>query len=101
MSEAIGIRLEEEFLKKIEKISRKEVLDQSTTIRKLLEEGYQWFIKKKAIEDYVKGKVSFSEAARKAEVTLWEMEQLLVEHGFHSSYSLEDLRAELELLKNM
>lgn len=54
---------------------------------------------KKAAEDYLKGKVTLSEAARKAELTLWEMEKYLVDNGFKSSYSVEDLEKELRLLK--
>ena len=34
MNEAIGIRLNEEFLKKIEVLSKEEVLDRSSILRK-------------------------------------------------------------------
>ena len=47
MAEAIGIRLDKNFLKKIEKLSKEEVLDRSSTIRKLVYLGYQNLIKKK------------------------------------------------------
>ena len=55
--------------------------------------------KKKAADEYVKGKISLSEAARKAELTIWEMEQYLVDNGYISSYSIEDLEKELQSLK--
>lgn len=100
MGEAIGIRLEDSFLKKIEKLSKEEVLDRSNTIRKLLNLGYLDFIKKKAAEKYVKGKITMSEAAINAEITLWEMEEYLVEQGYKSQYSVEDLDQELNLIKN-
>lgn len=57
------------------------------------------WLAKKAAEDYLKGKVTLSEAARKAELTLWEMEKYLVDNGFKSSYSAEDLEKELRLLE--
>ncbi len=57
-------------------------------------------LKKKAIKDYIKGKVTLSEAARKVELTLWEMEKCLVDNGFKSSYSAEDLERELNLLSS-
>ncbi len=98
MSDAIGIRLDSESLRKIELISQQETQDRSTTIRKLIELGYRNFIKKKAMEDYVQGKITFSEAAARAELTLWEMEQFLVEQGYKSSYSVEDLEEELRLV---
>ena len=55
--------------------------------------------KKKAADEYLKGKITLSEAANRAELTIWEMEEYLVEKGFKSSYSTEDLERELRLLK--
>ena len=98
MAEAIGIRLDKEFLKKIEKLGKEEVLDRSSTIRKLVHLGYKNLIKKKAAQDYIQGKITISEAAHKAEITIWEMKQYLVEEGYKSSYSIEDLDKEMKLL---
>ena len=55
--------------------------------------------KNKAAYEYFKGKISLSEAARKAELTIWEMEQYLVVSGYKSSYSIDDLEKELQQLK--
>lgn len=98
MAEAIGIRLDKNFLKKIEKLSKEEVLDRSSTIRKLVYVGYQNIIKKKAMQEYTRGKITISEAANMAEITIWEMEQYLVEQGYKSSYSIEDLEKEIKLI---
>jgi len=98
MSEAIGIRLNQDFLKKIERLSKEEILDRSSTIRKLIHIGYQNFIKKKAAQDYTKGKITISKAAEIAETTIWEIEQYLVENGYKSSYSIEDINKELKLI---
>lgn len=57
------------------------------------------WLAKKAAEDYLKGEITLSEAARKADLTLWEMEKYLVDNGFKSGYSVEDLEKELRLLK--
>jgi len=99
MSEAIGIRLDKLFLKKIEKLSDEEIMDRSSTIRKLVYIGYNDFIKRKAAEDYMKGKITMSEVANRAEVTIWEMEKFLVENGYKSDYSIEDLERELNLME--
>ena len=96
MGEAIGIRLDESFLKKIEELGKEEVLDRSSTIRKLVYMGYISLIKKKSAEDYIKGKITISEAARRAEISIWEMEKYLVEQGYKSEYSVEDLNKELK-----
>ena len=66
MSEAIGIRLDKDFLKKIEK--------------------------------YMQGKITMSEAAHRAEITIFDMEQYLVEQGYKSSYSIEDLKREMRMI---
>lgn len=96
MGEAIGIRLDESFLKKIEELGKEEILDRSSTIRKLVYMGYVSLIKKKSAEDYIKGRITMSEAARRAEISIWEMEKYLVEQGYKSEYSVEDLNKELK-----
>ena len=98
MKESIGIRLPEEILKKIEQLSKEEFEDRSTIIRRLLFLGYTDLIKTKAAEKYVKGEITFSKAAKSAELTLWDMEKYLIDSGFKSDYSIEDLEKEIALL---
>lgn len=98
MDSAIGVRLTKDLLDKIERLSAKEAVDRSTIIRKLVALGYADLVKRQAAEDYFKGRLTISEAARRAELTVWEMERYLVEAGFKSSYSLKDLKEELKLL---
>lgn len=95
---AIGIRLPREVLSHIEKLSKEEREDRSTIIRKLVMLGYSDFMKEKAAQKYLSGKVTLSEAADQADLTLWEMERCLVERGFKSSYSIEDLEREANFL---
>ena len=52
-----------------------------------------------AAKIYIAGEITLSEATHRTETTLWEMEKFLVENGFKSNYSIEDLQAELEKLK--
>ena len=98
MAESIGVRFDKDFLKKIEKLSKEEVLDRSSTIRKLVHLGYQNLMKKKAVQDYIQGKITISEAAHRAEITIWEFELYLIEQGHKSSYSIEDIDKEMNLL---
>lgn len=100
MNKSIGIRLNKDFLKKIEELGKEEVLDRSSIIRKLSYIGYKELIKEKAFEDYLKGKITLSEAAHKAEMTVWEMAKFFVEKGHKSSYSIEDLEDEIKLLND-
>jgi predicted HTH domain antitoxin len=98
--DAIGIRLPKEMLTKIERLSKEEQEDRSTMIRKLVMMGYADYMKERAAERYRQGKVSLSKAAMEADLTLWEMERYLVERGYKSSYSAEDLERELGLLNS-
>lgn len=101
MEQPIGIRLPKELLRNIEKLSKKEMEDRSTVIRKLVMLGFKDFVLKKAAEEYIQGNITFSEAANEANATLWEFEKYLVEHGFKSNYSIEDLEREMKLLENL
>ncbi|MDP4039154.1 MAG: UPF0175 family protein [Candidatus Pacearchaeota archaeon] len=99
MSEPIGIRLPDEILKKIEQLGKRKMMDRSTIIRELVIKGYQELLKQMACEDYTKGNITFSEAASRAGLTLWDMEKCLVEKGFKSSYSIDDLEKEFKSFK--
>ncbi|MEK6970873.1 MAG: UPF0175 family protein [archaeon] len=96
-SQAIGIRVENEMLNKIDDVGKVEKMDRSTAIRMLLEVGYASYLQRKAAEWYKSGKVTMSKAAMDAHVSIWEMEQYLVRHGYKSSYSVDDLRHEMRL----
>ncbi len=98
MGEAVGVRLPEDLLKKIEELSRAEGDDRSTTMRKLIQRGFEEIAREHAAQAYRAGRVTLSEAADRAGLTLWEMEQYLVHHGYRSSYSIQDLARELEAL---
>ena len=97
--QAIGVRLDEKLLKKIDDFTERERLDRSTAMRLLIEEGYGNYSKRKAVEKYVSGKATISKAAELAGMTVWEFEQHLVCSGFKSNYSVEDLKEELGRIK--
>ena len=88
-----------EVLKKVEDLGKVELEDRSTILRRAIMHGLKDLLAKKAAEDYVRGKVTLSQAAKMAELTFWEMEKYLVDNGFKSSYSVEDLAKEMRLLK--
>ncbi len=98
MGQAIGIRLPKEVLKQIERLSKEESEDRSTVIRKLVILGYKDLMRRKVTEEYAAGSITISEAAYRAGLTIWEMERYLVERGFRSGYSIEDLEGEIKSL---
>jgi len=54
--------------------------------------------KEKAAEAYMQEKITLSEAAKTANLTIWEMQKYLIDKGFKSDYSIDDLEKELESL---
>ncbi len=97
--DAIGIRLPRDVLSRIEKLSKEEHEDRSTIIRKLVMLGYSDLVKERAAEKYRSGRATLSEASHQAGLTVWDMERYLVERGYKSSYSVEDLENELRVLR--
>ncbi len=96
MKTSIGVRLDKEFIEKLESTGEEENLDRSTIIRKFLQKGYRAYMKEKAADKYRKGEITISKAAEMADITVWEMEKFLVEEGYVSKYSIEDLMTEVE-----
>lgn len=101
MADIVAVRMDTEFLGKIDFLSQEEAVDRSTMIRELVRLGYQEKLKEIAAELYKLGRITFSEAAFRAGLTLWEMQHYLADKGITSSYSLEDLQEEMGLLKRV
>ena len=99
MTAAVGVRLPDDILRKVDSLGKADAEDRSTIIRKAVAVGLREMMGKRAAEEYLKGRITLSEAARKAELTLWEMEMFLVDNGFKSTYSMEELEKELRMLK--
>ncbi len=98
MPDAIAVRIEQNLLKKIDSLRKETATDRSTIVRELIQRGYKDLLKERAAREYREGKITFSEAAHRAELTLWEMEHYLVDAGFKSQYSLDDLEKEMQFL---
>lgn len=101
MDQAIGIRLPESFLSKISELSKEELVDRSTFMRKLIKKGYENYLKEKSLEKYKKGQITLSKAAEIANLTLFDMERYLIENGVKSDYDLDDFAREKDLLKQV
>ncbi len=99
MKDVIALRIGIELLREIDKLSKKMAVDRSTIVRELLIKGLKEFLKENAAQQYIERRITLSEAARLANLTIWEMECYLVERGFKSEYSIEDLEREMKVLK--
>ena len=75
------------------------LVNMAKMLGKLLKLGISDYLKQKAKERYLAGKVTLSEAARMANITIWEMQRYLVEECYLSKYSSEDLETDLKIIK--
>lgn len=96
MMKNISIRLSEDFMKEAERLARLELVDKSTIIREALEKGFAEIKLKIAIEMFAKGKVSTSEAANIADLSIGEMMDELVKRGLKPNITKEDIKGSLE-----
>lgn len=98
MDKPITTRLPEDFISNLKEISKKENIDLSTVIRKLLVGAINEWRIKFALDKYSKGEFSFGEAAEFARVSVWDLPELLKKHKIHMNYDLEELDKDLSTL---
>ena len=73
----LAVRVPAELDKEISEIIKKEKLDKATVVRNLLETGITEWRKQTALELLGKGKVTFTQAADIAKLSLWEFADLV------------------------
>lgn len=96
---SIGVRLSKNVLDYIESEAKKENVDRSVIIRRLMDKGIAELKKENAADLYMEGKTSISGAAEMASLTIPEMVEYLVSKGYKSDYSVEDFRRGVTLLE--
>lgn len=96
MTKTITTRLPDEFVKNLKEIAEKEHLDTSAVIRRLLAKSIEEWRKDYAVEQYRKGEFSFGQLAEFAEISVWDVPQLLKEKKVPFNYDEEELERELK-----
>ncbi len=86
MENVISVRLPEEDTILIGQFAEEYHKDRSTAIRELVEMGRIYF----AINEYIKGKVSFGKASNIAGLTVSEMIDLLTNLGIKNKLDVDD-----------
>ena len=65
----------------LDRISKEEKIDRSAVLRKVLDIGLREYMKRKAVEDYRRGRISVGKAAEEAEISIAEFYKLLIDEG--------------------
>jgi hypothetical protein len=87
-----SVRLPEDLLRSVRYLARRERLDESNVIRKLIALGTAEY----AVRLYREGKITLREAAELASVTPREMIEILLDHGVKGNVTVSQARKSLE-----
>jgi len=93
----IFTRVPEELEAELEAYLEDEKLDRGTAVRKLLSEGLEDWRRERALDTVANGEITFSEAAERADMSVWDFAQLAKERdvtwvdGDHVEDDLEAL----------
>lgn len=91
----VTTRIEEGLAKLIDQIAKKEGMDRSTALRRfLLKAAKKWLIEE-SLKDYEEGKITLWQAAKRCELSLWEMIEEMKKELIHAPYTLEDLKKDI------
>lgn len=79
--EHLTARVYRKQIEVLDRISREEKIDRSAALRKILDIGLHEYMKRKAVEDYRRGKLSVGKAAEDAGVSIAEFYKMLSDEG--------------------
>ena len=83
-------------MKEAQKLAQLESVDKSTIIREALEKGFAEVKLEIALGYFSKGKVSTSEAAKIADLSIGEMMDEIVKRGLKQQITIDDIKDSLE-----
>ncbi|HLC53019.1 MAG TPA: UPF0175 family protein [Candidatus Nanoarchaeia archaeon] len=99
MAKTVTTRLPDEYVMDLETIEKAEKLDTSSVIRRLLANAIAEWKKNYAVEKYRKGEFSFGQVAKFADVTVWDVPDLLKGRGVPLNMDIEEFEKELKTIR--
>ena len=99
MDRPITTRLPEEFVLKIQELAKKENLDTSAVIRRLLARSLKDEREKSVLEAIDNHKMSIGRAAKELNISLWDVLDLAKRNNINwTGYDEEELEHDLEII---
>ncbi|MCL4435476.1 MAG: UPF0175 family protein [Thaumarchaeota archaeon] len=89
-------RINRKQLEQLDEISKEEKIDRSAALRKILEIGIGEYLKRKAVDDYRRGRVSIGKAAEIANVSIAEFYKILKDEDVPVKIDVSTLKDSLE-----
>ena len=96
MTEIVSTRVSDNMAKDLEEIEKEERIDRATVVRKLLTKAIAEWKLEKAVALYCNGKITLWKAAKIADLSLWEMVEIVKERKVPFRYAYEDFREDFE-----
>ena len=99
-SKTISTRIDDDDIKKLDEIAKKENIDRSALVRKFVLQMLKEYELKKTTDLYRKGIVSLQEAASQANVSLYEIMDYVQRENIHPpDQSREEILSEIDKSK--
>lgn len=100
MRKIISTRIDDEYVKKLEEIAKRENIDCPALIRKFILQMLKEYELKRMAELYRKGIVSLQEAATQAKLSLYEIMEYVQKENIHPpDQTKEEVLTEIEKSK--
>lgn len=102
VSKPLGARVPEEIEQHLAEFMKLEGVDKSTAVRKILERGISEWRRERALKLLGEGKVTFARAAELADISLWELVELVRERKVEWVHlTPREIEREFKLAKRM
>jgi len=96
MTEIVSTRVTDNMAKDLEEIEKEEKTDRATVVRKLLAQAIAEWKLERALTLYGEGKITLWKASKIADLSLWEMMEIVKERKVPFQYTYEDFRGDFE-----
>lgn len=98
MAKTVTTRLDDGYVKKIDKIAARKGIDRSALLRSFLLCALKEHTMRDSLEDYKAGTTTLWEAAQRCNLSLWEMTREVKRAHIHTSYDLKEFEKDLRAL---
>ena len=95
MPVTITTRVNDDLLKLIDEIAKKEGMDRSTVLRRFLEQSAKTWLIDKSLKEYEEGKLTLRQATKISGLSLWEALYEIKNRKTYLPYTIEDLKDDL------
>jgi len=92
----VTTRVDEDLVKIIDLIAKREGMDRSTVIRRFLLKAVKDWLVDRSLEEYEEAKLTLWQAAKKCGLSVWEMIVEVKRRGVRVPYTLDDLKEDLK-----